>query len=405
MGVIKYIKRLVPNDVKLYAIRYIDNRRRCAIKKDRIDTDLPYKEIKNRKGHVFFGYYDITPFNKKDDFLYLNFYPKKKCAEIIINNKNYAHRVVASTQACNWQQGCRLRWLPNTEENIVFNDFEDGKFISRIINVNTKKETKIDWPLYDISPDGTTAITLDFTRLGYKRPGYGYTNLPFNPNLDVKSDGVKIINLENNELIKIIPYDDIAKALGKSIEEKDNWYLNHLSYAPDGNKFIFFFLEDLSKQGSTWNASLLLYDMDKDRIEILDSNYCPSHYVWLDNFKLLCTATNETDECGYYIYDTLTYSRRQVCPESLNKDGHPSVFTNNLIITDTYPDNNSFQTIYEVDIERDTKKQICSVFNYRMRTSEQRTDLHPRLNVDKSILCFDANINGKRELVLMKIKK
>lgn len=404
MRAIKYIKRLVPNVVKLYAIRYLNNRRRCKLKRNRIDTNLPFNEIKKRNCHVFFGYYDITPFNKKDEFVYLNFYPNKKYADIILSNQSYAQRFVTRTRACNWQQGCRLRWLPSDDKKIVFNDFVDGKFVSRIIDIKTKKEKQIDWPLYDISPDCTTAITLDFTRLGYKRPGYGYTNLPFKPELDVRSDGVMIINIKENILIKTITYNEMAKVLGKSLQNKDNWYLNHLAFSPDGTKFIFFFLEDLSKEEATWNANLLLFDMRKNIIEVLDSDYCPSHYVWLDDNRLLCTATNKADECGYYIYDTLTHTRQQVCAESLNMDGHPSVFANNMIITDTYPDNNSFQTIYNVDLEKDSKSKICAVFNYRMRTPEQRTDLHPRFNDDKSIICFDANTNGKRELVLLKIK-
>lgn len=60
----------------------------------------------------------------------------------------------------------RLRWFPDTQNMISFNDFVNGKYINRILNVETKEEKILDWPLYDIDCNGKFGITLNFERLG-----------------------------------------------------------------------------------------------------------------------------------------------------------------------------------------------------------------------------------------------
>lgn len=40
-----------------------------------------------------------------------------------------------------------------------------------------------------------------------------------------------------------------------------------------------------------------------------------------------------------------------------------------------------------------------------MISGEKRTDLHPRLNQTKNLICFDANISQYRELFFIKINK
>jgi hypothetical protein len=84
---------------------------------------------------------------------------------------------LGSTRAWNWQQGCMLQWLPGSKTDVIWNDREGDRFISRVKNVKTGKERVLPAPVYTLSPDGKSAIYPDFRRLNDCRPGYGYAGI------------------------------------------------------------------------------------------------------------------------------------------------------------------------------------------------------------------------------------
>src|SRR5690606_34310992 len=82
-----------------------------------------------------------------------------------------------STRAWNWQQGCMLQWRPGHENEIIWNDRENGRFVCHILNVKTRQKRTIPTAIYDVSPDGRFAMTLDFERVQDMRAGYGYAGI------------------------------------------------------------------------------------------------------------------------------------------------------------------------------------------------------------------------------------
>ena len=408
MSLMRLIKDYIPTSTKMDIIRCKESLDRILHGRKKITSSYTYKQFRNKGVHTFFGYYDITPFNPvNNDILYLEYTPSKKTAKIIRDNiEGGQRRVITSTNACNWQQGCRLRWLPNDSSKVIFNDFVDGDYISRIIDVNNGTEERLNMPLYDISPDGSIGITLDFTRLGYMRPGYGYINLPFKEaDESMLNEGVDIVDLGTKQIIKTVTYQEMGLVMGKKPSTVKNWYLNHLSFSPNGKKFLFFFLEKLSE--TQFTASMMCYDIEKNQLKCLEPELKNSHYTWMNNDTILCTAytfLKDRIKCGYYLYDTVTCERAEYCPQSLTIDGHPSRLNEEEIITDTYPDVISYQYIYKVNGVDDKKETLIQVFNRTADCAEQRTDLHPRLNRDHTLICFDANIDSHRSMFVLKIK-
>lgn len=367
----------------------------------KVDTEHQFVIIGNKYSDIFFGYYDITPFNSRGDILYVK---KDKGAlevSICINTTSGKNEhILAKSCAWNWQQGCRLRWFPKTEDEIVFNIFENDRYFARVIDTMGKIVREYSYPLYDIDRNGEVGLSLNFERLGVLRPGYGYTCRPYKIS-KLEQESIYILNLKEDKIIDSVTYNDIAQSLrGKC--DLNKCYINHLSFSPNGKQFLFFWIE--IKNGYH-QASLLIYRIDERKLVALDTKNKASHYVWLDENRILCTSYDSPSSCRYYVYYVDKQIKVPYCVKSLREDGHPSVLDDNTIITDTYPNANGNQYIYKVDSKNDTKEQIIRIYSKPVTNGEWRTDLHPRFNKDKTKICFDSNINGNRELFILEFDK
>lgn len=397
------IKSLTHSTVIEYIIekkRYIINKKLNTPKLQIFSKNSQLKTISNKNFHTFFGYYDISPFNEyTNEILYLRVSKKQlKNAEVILHNlKTDQFKIIASSDAWNWQQGSRLRWFPNSPDEIVFNDFQNGRYFSRKINIRNNQELIIDYPIYDIDNRGKYAITLNFERLGIMRPGYGYTNMKYKPKDNLVEEAISILDIHQNKKIETIYYKQIAIALNISISTFSNNYINHLSFSPEGDKFLFFWL---TIENTYHKAFLMVYDLMTKKLTPLETEEKVSHYVWLNENCILCTSYNADQKCRYFKY-WLNGKKEIVNPDSLTNDGHPSIIADNFIITDTYPDKNGYQKIIKSDICNDRSETIAKIYSCYKIEQEKRTDLHPRLNKKKDKICFDANLNGYRQLFII----
>lgn len=69
-------------------------------------------------------------------------------------------------------------WDLDFSKRILYNDMREGKYCSVILDVETGEERVLPMPVYTVSTDGKTALSLDFSRLHNLRLGYGYAALP-----------------------------------------------------------------------------------------------------------------------------------------------------------------------------------------------------------------------------------
>lgn len=73
--------------------------------------------------------------------------------------------------------------LPGSKSEVIFNDREDDRFVSYILDVKTGKRRTLPAPIYALSPDARWTMAPDFRRLHDLRPGYGYAGIA-DPNKD-----------------------------------------------------------------------------------------------------------------------------------------------------------------------------------------------------------------------------
>ena len=136
----------------------------------------------------FFGYYDKSPWDATGRYMlcmkakdtWSDPDPMEEAEIILIDTKDKSGtRVLANTRTWNVQQGCMLQWLgPDYSSHIIYNDMQDEKYCSIILDVNSLKRRVLPIPVYTVSNDGKTALSLDFSRLHSLRLGYGYAALP-----------------------------------------------------------------------------------------------------------------------------------------------------------------------------------------------------------------------------------
>ncbi len=357
--------------------------------------------------NTFFGYYDINPL--KDNKLLAhsirkNADTKKEDINIgyfDVNTHEYTYLI--KSKAWCWQQGSRLRWS-NDENVIIYNDIDNNHYCTRYYDINKKKIIKtISFPLYDINADESYGISVNFSRLQRLRPGYGYDKL-----LDLtkednfpKNDGLFLVDIKNNNSKLLISLYDLAK----DVKDYQNYahYINHVSFSPNGNKVMFFHLY-VASDNDEWRTRLCIYDIVKDKLEILEKDAIISHYDWMNNENLLVTTFEFGEEKrDYRIYNLNNKKYKVVDNEKLKKDGHPTFIGNDKFISDTYPDNNYYQHLFEYDMKNNRYNEILSIFSSPRLMDDKRCDLHPRIVKDGIII--DSTFKGnKRSLVFIKLK-
>lgn len=357
----------------------------------------------------FFGYYDKSPWDISDRYMlclrvnetYKSVAPRIAAEIIIIDTKdNNSFRIIGKSQSWNVQQGCMLQWLgPDFSENIIFNDFRDGKYCSIILNIITGKEKIFERPVYSVSNNGKFALTLDFSRLHRLRKGYGYANIPeisSNEKAPEKAC-VTYLDLETGVHYGIMTYADFLR-FEPTLDMSDAEHkVNHIMLSPSGKRFMVLHRWFVGSQKFT---RLITANIDGTDMYNLNDDMT-SHCYWKNDTEILAFAKKKGSGTGYYLLEDKSKKNRKMWPE-LSSDGHPSYSSNgNMVVTDTYPDRARIATVFLIKDENVNKiARLFAPFKY---DNDVRCDLHPRWNRSGDAICFDSVFEGKRGLYVIEV--
>lgn len=409
-GVKKVIKRVYQRTMYI-----ISPKIKCEGNITRISPD-------DNKNEYFFGYYDKSPWDITDRYIlcmkakntWSDVSPKDKAEILLIDTalpEGDKDRVkkIAETSAWNVQQGCMLQWMgPDFSSRIIFNDCRDGKYVSIIKDIESGAERVIDAPVYTVSNDGKTALTLDFSRLYNLRPGYGYYNLP------EKTEGVNLpdstsiwkINLVNGEVEALLNYKDFAllEPRPEMLEAGSVHKVNHLMLSPSGKRCMVLYRWFV---GSRKYTRLVTFDTaDGRNMYVLSDDDMVSHCFWKDDEHILAFENKKGSGPGYYFMKDKTQEFSH-CWSQLGNDGHPSYNPDrSLIVTDSYPNRARIAEIKIMDGSDETKRGvtvITRVFAPFKYDNDTRCDLHPRWNHKGDKICFDSVFEGHRGLYFVDI--
>lgn len=361
------------------------------IHKDFVEIEI--SEYKN----IFFGYYDISAFNPKNEDLILihgtnhNLYKEyidlnTPCDIIVYSISTKSYEIAGSSNLWNWQQGCRLQWLD--DENIIYNNFERKRYVSKIYNVRTKKTKTVNIPIQSCFKN-KFFISIDYSKLTKLKSEYGYNKESF-----------------NNEKDKIIHYDICNKKKSIIIDLQSIIYkysidcdiyqasFNHVLISPDGKNLIF--LLRIIKN-NTREDYLFRYSLNEQNEFLLIKNMIISHATWISNNKFIIWLSSNNNS-GYYEYDIS--NNELISIYKTKRDGHPSM-SGNKLITDTYPNSKFRQNLYEIDTTYNKTTEIASIYHPPFIIVDNRCDLHPSLAQSHNKIQVDIIKNFRRKILII----
>jgi hypothetical protein len=375
----------------------------------------PVRAITKGPKHHWFGYYDKLQFSHDNRYVLgmeVGFEHRSPTPDDTIRigmvdlRDNDRWIDLGETRAWCWQQGCMLQWLPGSKEEVIFNDREDGHFVSHILNVKNGKRRTLPHPIYAISPDARWAVHPDFSRLEYTRPGYGYAGVPdkYKDQLAPEKAGIWKMNLESGKTELLLSFAEVARIPYKISDWTGFTHrFNHLLYSPDGSRFIFLHRRNGPSSQPGGITRMFTANADGKDLYVVDPYGDTSHFIWRDNQTIAAWATHPSHGHKFYLYRDKTEQVEVLAPDVMTVNGHLTYLPGNKwILNDTYPDKQRLQHPYLYNVSTGKRFPLGHFPSPPEYTGEWRCDNHPRSSRDGRLVCIDSPHGGSgRQLYLI----
>lgn len=383
-------------------------------------SDLPpIRALTSGPKHHWFGYYDKWEFDPTGRYVLgmeVDFEHRSPTADDVIGigmvDTEDEDRWIelGTSSAWGWQQGCMLQWIPGSETDVIWNDRDGDRFISRILNTKTGRTRELPQPIYALGPNGDWAVTTDFRRLNDTRPGYGYAGIP-DPNGDVlEPDNVGIwkMDLTTGESDLIL---SVAQAAAVENPFNDTaglkHYFNHLLVSPDGERLIFLHRWRFKPgSGKSFGTRMFTVGSDGSAPYVLDPYGRTSHFIWRDPKSVLAWAKHPSHGEKFYLYEDQTESVEVVGPEVMPRNGHCTYLPpdGKWILNDTYPDEERLQHPYLYEVATGERVPLAHLYSPAEYKGEWRCDNHPRYSPDGTKVVVDSTHGGEgRQLYMIDV--
>ncbi len=385
-----------------------------AIDSDKIeDHPVPIRPITAGRHH-FFGYYDKFAVNASGRYhlaletQFIDRQPTRDDLAVVgmVDMEDGDRWIpLAETTAWSWQQGTMLQWLPSEPEStIIYNVREDDRFFAVIHNVKTGEKRRLSREVYAICED--YAISSNFARLQYTRPGYGYADGAANslPAEHPDDDGIYRIDLETGESELIISMQRLFEfETVENMRTGPHW-VQHLTISPQGSNFVFL-NRCLFDPKVRFNDRFFRSSPDGKDLRLVHDNVYFSHFGYYDERTLVAYArTPGTSRDEYALYDLESEDFTPIGQDVFNSDGHCSFSPDRKwMLTDTYPDADSNRILMLYEMATGKRINIGTFYSPPALKGEIRCDLHPRWSRDGRSVSIDSAHTGERQIYVLDV--
>lgn len=380
------------------------------------DVEGPVQITKSNKEHLFASYYGINSFNRSERYAtVLETNLKFRLPEVtdtavlgLVDLKTFEFIPISVTRAWNFQQGCMAHWLATSPDSvIIFNDFREGKYVSVILNVFTRKELKIiPNPVSAVSPNGKEAVSLNFSRLRLTRPDYGYggNGQDARENVQLPSDdGLFLINLETGNAKLLVSLEQVKNLIPPLQDGKIAWF-NHTLFSRGGSKI--FWLSRQMEGNIRVTTSLTVNRDGTDLRRCFPDGWAGSHFDWLNDKELMVTANFDGKQYAHVLFTTGQKNYKRLGNGLLDYDGHGTFSPDQKwMVTDTYPSGGlREQKIYLMDMKSEIVKSLGRFIEPAEFEGYWRCDIHCRWSPKGDIIGFNSTMSGSRQVYIFKLK-
>lgn len=374
----------------------------------------PVQITANGKEHLFASYYGINSWSRSERYVTVletaikyKLPGENEPATLgLVDLQTYQYIPLTQTRAWNFQQGCMAHWLNTSPDSlIIFNDIREGKFVSVIMNVHTKKEIRtIPCPISAVAPNGKEAISINFARLRITRPDYGYGGKGQDSRADIpfpEDDGLFLINLETGETKLIVSLDRI-KEMVPEIPREGIEYFNHTLFSRGGSK-IFWLARAIPHRNTT------AFTVNRNGTNIqqcFPDEWAGSHFDWLNDNELMITANYQGKQYAHVLFTVGKQDYRRLGNGLLDYDGHGTFSPDGKwMVTDTYPTGGMReQKIYLMDMKTEAILSLGRYAEPAEYTGFWRCDIHCRWSPGGNMIGFNSTHNGSRQVYIMHLE-
>ena len=383
------------------------------------ETELPLvRAITGGPKHHWFGYYDkleFDPANRRVLGMEVGFEHRSPQPDDEIrigmvdlqDGDRWTER--DSSTAWGWQQGCMLQWIPGSRSEVIWNDREEGGYVSRVLDVETGNSRTIPFAVYALSPDGAWAVSTDFRRLNDTRTGYGYVGIP-DPNAEALApddEGIWKIDLLTGTRELLFSVSQAASIPNPHTDTEGlKHYCNHLLVSPDGKRLIFLHRWRYPPgSGRGFGTRMFTIGSDGSEPHVLDPYGRTSHFIWRDPDHVLAWARHPSYGEKFYLFRDQTDAAEVVAPDVMSLNGHCTYLPGNQwILNDTYPDADRLQHPYLYEVSTGRRVPLGHFPSPPEYKGEWRCDTHPRFSPDGTKVVIDSPHGGDgRQLYLIDI--
>lgn len=377
----------------------------------------PVRAITRPPGYHWFGYYDKLQFDPGGRYVLgmeVRFEHRSPRPEDAIGigmvdlARDDRWIELGRSRAWCWQQGCMLQWIPRSRTRILWNDRGEEGFVCHLLDVASRQRRTIPHPIYTLSPDGKTAISVDFSRLDALRPGYGYAGIP-DPHADElmpKETGIFGIDLETGRRKLLISVEEVARhgPLPESMKGARH-YFNHLLFNTDGSRFVFLHRWRPDGGKGRFFTRMLTAGADGQDLFVVDPSGHTSHFIWRDPEHIVAWTRPAGRPGGFWIFRDRSADVEAIGRAVMTSNGHLTYLPGTKwILNDTYPDSSRNQHPYLYHVQDGKKVPLGHFHSPREYSGEWRCDTHPRFSPDGRKVVIDSPHGGKgRQMYLIDI--
>jgi len=365
------------------------------------------------KEHLFASYYGINSWDRTERYVTIletsikyRLPTENDPATLgLVDLRNNEFIPLVETRAWNFQQGCMAHWLATCPDSlIIYNDIRQGKFVSVILNVITKQERVIPYPISAVSPNGREAVSINFARLRQTRVGYGYGGNGQDARMDEpfpEDDGLFLVDLETGDT-KLIVSIALVKEMVPELPQNGREYFNHTLFSRDGSK-IFWLARAIPER----NTTAFTVNPDGSNLQrCFPDGWGGSHFDWLNANDLMITARYKAKLYSHILFTVGQQNYQRLGNGLLDFDGHGTFSPDEKwMVTHTYPDRKLYeQRLYLMDMKTNAVLPIGHYLEPPKFHGDWRCDLHPRWSPSGSMIGFNSTHEGSRQVYVIDLR-